>query len=232
MTSSPGETAVETPVESETAVKVMKVMEAAKRKYSAPKEARPSPVVARVAIVGVSVPGIPVSIINRRVLYRIAKRVHALRVSDIVACLQIEFAGRRIVCTDRCTTHQAGRSANRRTGRRISGRGADCRARRRANNRTDGSASDCSLSARLPWLDIADRCRSIVTTLLVILLEDRETLSRRGKRHHRGAGGRRHGTCRKSTQAGEGTDRSQAMAYDTHYHRSRPLTHMDANEWW
>jgi hypothetical protein len=164
---------VETVVEVvETVEIVVEVVETAKPEYPASKKARPPPAIPRVAVPGIPVPGTSVSIIavitHRRVLHSIAKRVHALRVVDIVACLQIEFAGRRIVCTDRRTTDQARRTPDRRTGTSISGSGADCRPRCRSKHRADGSAANGRLSSRLPWLDIADRGRCMDATLLVV----------------------------------------------------------------
>ena len=86
--------------------------------YPASNRARRAPVIPK---------GTPESISNRWVRPRVAKRVHALRVSDVVACLLIEFAGRRIVGTDRSTTQQTGGTTDRRTGPRISRCGADGR---------------------------------------------------------------------------------------------------------
>lgn len=129
-----------------------------------------------------AVPGIaPISCIvaaaaGRRVLHSIAARVHALRVGDVVACLEIVSAGRAIVGTDRGATDKACGTANRRTGaRRVSSRGADGRARRRPKH----SAHRCT-GARLRRLKRSDCGSRIVAALPVFLLEGVEILSLRG----------------------------------------------------
>ena len=98
-------------------------------------------------------------------------------VSDVIACLQVVFAGRCIVCSDRGATNKACRTANRRTRAGVSSRGADGEARRRPKQRADGGAADDRGGARLPWLEIADRSSRVVAALSVFLLEDGEALS-------------------------------------------------------
>jgi hypothetical protein len=146
-------------------------------------------------------------------LYGIAVSIHALRVRDIVARLNIVFAGGCVVGTDRGATCETCPSANRRTGARIPGGGANGGPRRRPNQSADGGTADGRLASRLSGSAIADRRRCAVAARRVLLLKGGGVLSGRGKRHYRWAQ-RRLSACRSSTHATEARYQLGSVPHD------------------
>jgi hypothetical protein len=205
------EASAETVMEVEEAVTVevveVEIVVPPEREDASCKKARGAPIVPRIPVPRIAIACIiRIAVIDlRQVLHTIAERIHALRVSDVVACLQIVFAGRRIGCSDRCPTRKARRTANRRTCPRVPGCGADGGTRGCSKQCARGSAANRRVSARLSWLDIADRGSRVVTALPVFLPEDGEGLSLWGKRHDRWTARLPHRTCGDNTQTTNGS---------------------------
>ena len=176
----PATSAMEAPMKTVMEVVVEAMMEtviAVEREYVTSDKPGTIPAVPRIAPILIPIIAIAA---GRQVLHSITAGVHALRVGDVVACLEIVLAGRNIGGTDRSAPDKACGTANRRTGARVSGRGADGRARRRPKHGANRCAADRRAGVRLRWLMRADCGSRVVAALPVVLLERVEALSARG----------------------------------------------------
>src|ERR1700733_2861265 len=100
----PAPSAMEAPMEAVMEVVAEAMMEIAivvEREYVTSGQPWTAPAVPRIAPIRIPIIAIAA---GRQVLHSIAAGVHALRVSDVVTCLEIVFASRNIVGTDRSAT--------------------------------------------------------------------------------------------------------------------------------